>query len=173
MSNNNIKLTIGEVYEINYQSIKSCVDTELAHYFTTEIFKYYMDEVGIDLIADYVELQEEINQHLDMGFDPEEVESYYSSYNKFKFNDVNNESEDEDGEDVFKNIMAKKNTKYNLPLIKDKLQRCFIRELVENIPVNKVLITRDDVVNFIKTFEQEFLYEFLIPIGKKGKKYFN
>jgi len=157
-----VKLTAGQIHEINYQSVKSNIDNELAMYFQTDIFNYYLEEVGIETVYDYIESQDRINYYNDTaGYDVPKDTDYYA----YPEND-----DDSKQQKSFDKIMSKKKTVFNIPLIKDKLQRHFLKELIENIPLDKILKSRDEVFSFVKMFEQKFLYEILIPVSKRKFK---
>lgn len=142
------------IYHLNFVILKENIDAELSFYISEEIYKYYHDEIGIDRIIAFLIYEDEKNGDLD---------DLFNEYYKIKKmnDDLDNEDDDEDLKTVEK--WKKSLRVYNNTLIKSKLVKYFLTEMVYEIPSTAIFCKREDVINFIKMYEQKFLYELVIP----------
>lgn len=162
-----------KIHASNYEMIKDNIDSELALYFSNDIFNYYVEEVGLETISFFIDLQEQKSYQLEMGLTDEEFLEYLDMDEEIKADKEEEEDSDSKEQNLFKRIMSIKHKAYNTLLLSEKLQRHFLKELIDNIPKDKLFSGREEIFNFVKVIEQQFLYEILIPETTKWRKRFN
>lgn len=132
--------------EQNSTLIVTLLDDETSYIYKTieEIPDYYKSQVGEDTIIDYVKSEEKTQ-----FFQP-----------KKKFNTQRYPNEDE-----IQFLQRKGNIESDWEGISKRLIHYFLKRLIANIPVDKVY-TEEEMVKFISTYVEKFLYLYLIPMSK-------
>lgn len=152
-----------DVWQENFRVIQSSMNEKYGKKIINDIFEYYIEEIGIEKIIEFLKVQDKIeqfNEHNFINYGNVFFEQRGILYKKI----TNKKSDDDDDENDL--IVNKKNIEYDFELIKSSLFRYFIQEMVEDIPEDSILRDEQDVNDFIKMYEVKFLYEFVIPISE-------
>lgn len=158
----NNKITPEEVWQDNFKIIQNSMNADYGKIIINDIFEYYIEEIGIEKLINYLQAQDKIEQINDYNFI--NYQSIFFEQRSFEYKiDKRNKLYDEEDNNLINN---QKNIEYNYELIKANLFRYFIQEMVEEIPENSILRDEKDVNDFIKMYEVKFLYEYVIPISE-------
>lgn len=153
-----------DVWQENFRVIKSSMNEKYGKKIINDIFEYYVDEIGIEKIIDFLKIQDKIEQFNEYNFIS--YGNIFFEQRGILYKKITNKKSDDDDGDENDLIVNKKNTEYDFELIKSSLFRYFIQEMVEDIPEDSILRDEQDVNDFIKMYEVKFLYEFVIPISE-------
>lgn len=140
----------------NFELIKSFAG-QLNDYVQKEIPDYYLKEVGIKVILDFLSVEDGMNFRLQAGL---------STPGTTIFKDAGPRQDNESEIDY---ILRKNKIPYKWDDIRSRLAQYFVRRLVANIPTDRELSSFEDVKKFVKTYEQAFMYDYMIPMSKHAK----
>lgn len=128
-------------------------------YITDEIFEYYLKEVGIEPILDFLSVEDGSNFLLQAG--------HTEQPNPVKFNQTDVNIPDED---PVQRVIRQNKIPYTRKEIQMRLVQYFIRRLVANVPEDKKFQNTNEITAFLKMYEQKFLYGYLMELAKVGKQ---
>ncbi len=149
-----------EVWENNFNVIKNNVDEKFGNDLVEDLYEYYTEEIGINKLITYLEEQDRIDSLNNYGF----MDFGMILKGNKKNNYIKKSKIDEDEEsNSFK--ISNEAPKINIKVIKSNLLKFFLNELVEEIPTNSVFTSKEDVIDFIKSYQIKFLHEVVIPIA--------
>lgn len=158
----NNKTTPEEVWQDNFKIIQNSMNADYGKMIINDIFEYYVEEIGIEKLIDFLKIQDKIEQFNEYNFINYGSIFFEQKGFEYKIN-LQTKINNEDDNDFIENP---KDIEYNYDLIKTNLFRYFIQEMVEEIPENSILRDEKDVSDFIKMYEVKFLYEHVIPISE-------
>ena len=110
---------------------------------------YYLEEVGIDVIMDYLKREDGIQ---------------FSKSNI----DFSQELKQREGEDIVDFIKRDPKHKHTWETIKNKLTKYYIKSVSRSIPRDVEFSDHDEMLSWLKTQSQKFLYEYMIPMSNNG-----
>ncbi len=147
-----------DIKNINSEKIKSIFkdNEEIKNHIIHNIYEHYLDEVGIQTILNFLKVEDGMNFKIQHGL----TEPGVVDFSKPEFNNPD--------ESEIEKIIRKNKIPYTQEQIQTRIIQYFLRRLAANIPNDKILETKSDVINFIKGYEMAFLYDYLIPIAKKA-----
>lgn len=159
-----------QTWEQNFKIIKENLNESFGKVLLNDLFEYYSEELSIDKIVNFLEIQDKIEQN-NQGQILQYGNIVFFENNKISYylnNDFNRDEDDDDEIDAnfSKHNLKNINPEYNIEVIKISLLKYFFDELVENIPLDTILKDNNDVIDFIKMYQIKYLYEFLIPMLK-------
>lgn len=144
----NIK-NIGELYKDN----------------ATEIFKIIMsfpeiwlEEVGLETLLNFLEKEDSMNFRLQNGI---------TTGNPIIFKSQEKKRDDESEIDY---ILRTNKINYTWKEIKNRLIQYFIQGIYRNVPSNKKIETKEDLINFLNTYKEAFLYGYIEVVAKTVQK---
>lgn len=114
----------------------------------------WLEEIGIENLLKFLEKEDSMNFRLQNGMTSGNPKIFKDSEPQY------------DGENDIDYLLRKNKIDYTWDEIKSRLVQYFIRRMYANIPSDRKLETKDDLINFLKTYREGFLYGYIKPIIK-------
>lgn len=114
----------------------------------------WVEEIGIENILKFLEKEDSMNFRLQNGM---------TSGNPKIFKDTTTKNDDESEIDY---LLRKNKINYTWDEIKNRLIQYFVQGIYRNVPADKILNTKEDLINFLKTYREGFLYGYIKPMIK-------
>lgn len=114
----------------------------------------WLEEIGIENILKFLEKEDSMNFRLQNGM---------TSGNPKIFKDTTTKNDDESEIDY---LLRKNKINYTWDEIKNRLIQYFVQGIYRNVPADKILNTKEDLINFLKTYREGFLYGYIKPMIK-------
>lgn len=131
-----------------------------AEYIMREVPKFFLQEAGIDVVLDFLSKEDGSNIRLQWTNDSGQAGSKLSDFSKQDTPTSDNELE---------LILQANRIPYSLDEVKNRLVQYFVRRLVYNVPNDRTFSSPEEALDFVKVYEQKFLYEYLIPMTKLNR----
>lgn len=109
----------------------------------------WLEEVGIDILLKFLQKEDSMNFRLQHGM---------TSGNPKVFKDSEPKRDNESDIDY---LLRKNKINYTWDEIKSRLVQYFIQGIMRNLPYDKRLETKEDLMNFINTYKEAFLYGYI------------
>lgn len=133
----------------NIETIRQNLNKEISEYIIKEVPQYIISEIGLTKVLDFLIVEDGTNFRF-----------WTAMAEPKQFRDKQRHEEEDEI-----SFLQRKNEIEDIHEIKSRLVYYFLRRLVANVPVNKELTSRDDVFNFIKTYEQAFIHGYVLPMA--------
>ena len=131
---------------------------ELFEFVTNEIPEYYLEEAGIEIILDFLVVEDSSNFRIQHGM---------VTPGTVTFKNPEPKRGDEPEIDY---ILRINKIPYSWKEIKGRLVQYFIRRMQANVPRDHRFEDMSEVWSFLKTYEQKFMYDYMIPMSKMAEK---
>lgn len=131
---------------------------EVSDFVTHEIPEYYLKEAGIETILDFLIVEDSSNFRIQHGMVTPGTITFKGTEPK------------RDNESEIDYILRANKIPYTWKEIKGRLVQYFIRRMQANVPRDHMFTTLEEVWNFLKVYEQKFLYNYMIPMSKMAEK---
>jgi hypothetical protein len=123
-------------------------------YIKNDIPNFFIHEGGIDEVLHFLAQEDGMNfrlQHLSPELPDFSQERKPTSDNEIE------------------RILQANQVPYSLAEVKHRLYQYFVRRLAYNTPKDRVFASPEEALDFVKTYEQQFFYEYLLPMARIHK----
>lgn len=124
-------------------------------YIMKDVPDFLIQEAGIDMVLHFLAQEDGMNfqlQHMGHGA---------ADFSK---------QQEPTSDDEIERILQANKIPYSLSEVRQRLVKYFIRRLSYNTPKDRTFSSTDEALQFLKTYEQQFLYEYLLPMATINKR---